>query len=148
MGRLTENSVVNIKNKSHAVTAEIVVPQSGARGVIIAQGGSVGGWSLYAKHGKLKYRYNFFGIKLLHTEATQPIPAGTHQPRMEFKYDGGGLAKGGPVALFVDGKQVGLARVDITQPMMFSGDETRDVGEKAGLPVSPDYGPHGNVFSS
>jgi arylsulfatase A-like enzyme len=147
MGRLSENSVVNIKNKSHAVTAELVVPASGASGVIIAQGGSVGGWSLYAKDGKLKYCYNFFGIKLFHTEATQPIPAGKHQVRMEFKYDGGGLAKGGAVALFVDGKQVGQGRVDMTLPMMFSADETCDVGEEAGSPVSPDYGPHGNAFS-
>jgi arylsulfatase len=147
MGRLTENSVVNIKNKSHAVTAEVVVPAPGASGVIIAQGGSVGGWSLYAKDGKLKYCYNFFGIQLFHTEATQPIPAGKHQVRMEFKYDGGGLGKGGAVALFVDGKQVGNGRVDMTQPMAFSADETCDVGWEAGSPVSPDYGPHGNAFS-
>jgi arylsulfatase A-like enzyme len=147
MGRLSENSVVNIKNKSHAVTAELVVPASGANGVIIAQGGSVGGWSLYAKDGKLKYCYNFFGIKLFHTEATQPIPAGKHQVRMEFKYSGGGLAKGGAVALFVDGQQVGTGRVDMTQPMAFSADETCDVGQEAGSPVSPDYGPHGNAFS-
>jgi arylsulfatase len=147
MGRLTENSVVNIKNTSHAVTAEVVVPASGASGVIIAQGGSVGGWSLYAKDGKLKYCYNFFGIKLFHTEANQTIPAGKHQVRMEFKYDGGGLAKGGAVALFVNGKQVGTGHVDMTQPMVFSADETCDVGQEAGSPVSPDYGPHGNAFS-
>jgi arylsulfatase len=147
MGRLSENSVVNIKNKSHAVTAEVVAPASGANGVIVAQGGSVGGWSLYAKDGKLKYCYNFFGIKLFHTEANQTIPAGKHQVRMEFKYDGGGLAKGGAVALFVDGKQVGTGRVDMTEPMAFSGDETCDVGKEAGSPVSPDYGPHGNAFS-
>jgi arylsulfatase len=147
MGRLSENSIVNIKNKSHSVTAEVVVPASGARGVIIAQGGSVGGWSLYAKDGKLKYCYNFFGIKLFQAEATKPIPAGTHQVRMEFKYDGGGLAKGGVVTLYVDGAKVGDGRVDMTQPMAFSADETCDIGREAGSPVSPDYGPHGNDFS-
>ena len=62
MGRLAENCVVNIKNKSHSVTAEMVVPESGAEGVIIAQGGNIGGWSLYAKNGKLKYCYNFCGV--------------------------------------------------------------------------------------
>ena len=147
MGRLTESSVVNIKNKSHTVTAEIVVPASGARGVIIAQGGSVGGWSLYAKDGRLKYCYNLFGIKLFFAESTAPIPAGKHQVRMEFKYDGGGLAKGGVAALLVDGKQVGQGRVEATQPMAFSADETCDVGRETGSAVSPDYGPHGNAFS-
>jgi arylsulfatase len=147
MGRLSENSVVNVKNKSHAVTAEVAVPPSGARGVIIAQGGSIGGWSLYAKEGRLAYCYNFFGVKLFHTEAAAPIPAGKRQLRMEFKYDGGGLAKGGKVTLFVDGKPAGEGRVEATQPMAFSADETCDIGQEFGSPVSPDYGPHDNRFS-
>ena len=93
MGRLTENSIVSIKNKSYSITADVDVPKSGAEGVIVAQGGSTNGWSLYAKGGKLKYCYNFFGIDLTFVEATKPIPAGNHQVRMEFKYDGGGLAQ-------------------------------------------------------
>jgi arylsulfatase A-like enzyme len=147
MGRLSENSVLSIKNKSYSITADVDVPKSGAEGVIIAQGGSTNGWSLYAKGGKLKYCYNFFGIDLSFVEATQPIPAGHRQVRMEFKYDGGGLAKGGGVTLFVDGKQVGQGRVEKTVPMAFSGDETCDVGREAGSPVSTDYGPTGNEFS-
>jgi arylsulfatase len=147
MGRLSENSVINIKNKSHSVTAEVVVPASGAQGVIVAQGGSTGGWSLYAKDGKLKYCYNLLGVKLFMAEATQPVPAGKHQVRMEFQYDGGGLAKGGTVSLYVDGRKAGQGRVEITQPMVFSADETCDVGKEGGSPVSPDYGPHGNGFS-
>ena len=63
MGRLSEGSVVNIKNKSHAVTAEIVVPESGADGVIIAQGGAFAGWTLYAKDGRPRYCYNFLGLQ-------------------------------------------------------------------------------------
>ena len=147
MGRLSENSVVNIKNKSHAVTAEIVVPKSGAEGVIIAQGGAFAGWSLYAKEGKLKYCYNLLGIKLFYTDSDKPIPDGKHQVRMEFKYDGGGLAKGGDVRLYVDGKKVGDGRVEITVPMIFSADETCDVGKGTGSPVSPDTDPHHNEFS-
>jgi arylsulfatase len=147
MGRLSENSVLVIKNKSYSVTAEVVVPESGAEGVIIAQGGSVGGWSLYAKGGKLKHCYNFFGIKQFFAEATQPIPADKHQVRMEFKYDGGGLAKGGNVSLYVDGKKVGEGRVEATEPMAFSADETCDVGRETGSPVSPDYGPRDNEFN-
>ena len=147
MGRLSENSIVSIKNKSYAITADLDVPKSGAEGVIIAQGGSVNGWSLYAKGGKLKYRYNFFGVDVSFVEATQPIPAGNHQVRMEFKYDGGGTAKGGGVTLYVDGKSVGQGRIERTVPMAFSADETCDVGKETGSPVSPDYGPTGNEFS-
>ena len=98
MGRLSESSVVNIKNKSHAVTAELVVPESGAEGVIIAQGGSIGGWSLYAKDGKPKYCYNLLGVQRFYVEGDRAIPAGQHQVRMEFAYDGGGLGKGGEVS--------------------------------------------------
>jgi arylsulfatase A-like enzyme len=147
MGRLTENSIVSIKNKSYSVTAEVVIPKSGAKGVIIAQGGDTNGWSLYAKDGKLKHCYNFLGINLYFAEGTQTIPEGKHQVRMEFKYDGGGLAKGGTVSLFVDGKKDGEGRVDMTVPAIFSGDETCDVGKEGGSPVSPDYGPSGNEFS-
>jgi arylsulfatase len=147
MARLSENSMVVTHNKSYSLTAEIEVPKSGASGVIIALGGSVGGWSLYARNGKLKHCYNFFGIKQFFAEGTQPIPAGKHQVRMEFKYDGGGLAKGGTVSLFVDGKKDGEGRVDITVPMLFSADETCDVGKETGSPVSSDYGPTGNEFS-
>ena len=147
MGRLTEGSIVSIKNKSYAVTADIDVPESGAEGVIIAQGGSVNGWSLYAKEGKLKYCYNLLGIELTFVEATDAIPAGHHQARMEFKYDGNGLGKGGDITLFVDGNEVGKGRIERTIPMIFSGDETTDLGKEAGSPVSPDYGPTGNAFT-
>jgi len=147
MGRLSENSIVNIKNRSYSVTADIHVPKAGAKGVIIAQGGNINGWSLYAKDGRLKYCYNYFGIHVDFIEATQPIPVGNHQVRMEFKYDGGGVGKGGAVTLFVDGRSVGQGRLEQTVPMAYSADETCDVGREAGSPVSPDYGPEGNAFS-
>jgi len=139
MGRLTEGSIVNYKNKSHAVTAEVIVPASGAEGVIVAVGGNIGGWSLYAKEGKLKYCYNFFGVHRYTVEGTSKVPAGTHQVRMEFKYDGGGVAKGGLATLYVDGKKVGEGRVDQTEPAIFSADETLDIGNEFGSPVTPDY---------
>jgi len=147
MGRLTENSIVNYKNKSHSVTAEVVVPSSGAQGVIVAVGGIIGGWSLYAKDGKLKYHYNFYGVDRYEVEGTSDIPPGTHRVRMEFAYDGGGLAKGGAVTLYVDGKKTGEGRVEHTEPMVFSADETCDVGFQSGSPSSTDYGPRGNKFS-
>ena len=147
MGHLSENCVVNIKNKSHAVTAEIVVPEKGAEGVIIAQGGNIGGWSLYAKAGKLKYCYNLGGVHYFYTESTNPIPSGEHQVRMEFAYAGGGLAKGGNVTLYIDGKKAGEGTVPATLPMVFSADDGCDVGEDTGSPVSQDYGPRGNEFN-
>ncbi|MDQ7823681.1 MAG: arylsulfatase [Candidatus Eremiobacteraeota bacterium] len=147
MGRLTESSIVNIKNKSHAVTAEVVVPPSGAEGVIIAQGGVTGGWSLYTREGRPKYCYNFYGLNRYTVEGTSKIPAGTHQVRMEFTYDGGGLAKGGTVTLYVDGQKVGEGRVDKTEPLGFSADETCDIGFEAGSPVTCDYPTRGGKFS-
>jgi arylsulfatase len=147
MGRLSESSVVNIKNKSHAVTAEVVVPDSGAEGVIIAQGGLTGGWSLYAQDGKPKYCYNFYGLDYYYVAGEKEIPSGKHQVRMEFAYDGGGMAKGGTVTLYIDGEKAGQGRVEQTEPIIFSADETCDVGSDAGSPVSQDYGAKGNEFS-
>jgi arylsulfatase len=147
MGRLSENSVISMKNKSYSVTAEIVVPKSGAQGVIIAQGGAFNGWSLYAKEGKLKYCYNLLGIKLFYVDSSKAIPAGQHQVRMEFKYDGGGLAKGGTASLYLDGTKVGEGRVEVTVPMVFSADETCDVGKGTGSAVSPDYDSKHNEFN-
>jgi len=147
MGRLSENTVLNVKNKSHSITAEIDVPAQGAEGVIVAQGGNIGGWSLYCKAGRLKYCYNLLGINYSYAETTPPLPAGTHQVRMEFKYDGGGLGKGGTVSLFVDGKKAGEGRVPATAPFVFSADDGLDVGEDSGAPVSPDYKATGNEFN-
>jgi arylsulfatase len=146
MGRLSENSVINIKNKSHSVTAEIEVPPSGAEGVIIAQGGNIGGWSLYAKGGKLKYCYNLLGVQYFYVESGDKLPPGNHQVRMEFAYDGGGLGKGGTATLYVDGKKVGSGKVAATAAMVFSADDGCDVGRDTGAPVSEDYGPRGNEF--
>jgi len=147
MGRLSENSVLNLKNKSHAVTANIAVPDSGAEGVIIAQGGNIGGWSLYAKGGKLKYCYNLLGIKQFYAESATALTPGEHQVRMEFAYDGGGLGKGGTASLYVDGKKVGEGKIAATAAMIFSADDGCDVGMDTGSPVSPDYGSRGNEFS-
>jgi len=147
MGRLSENSVLNLKNKSHAVTAGIVVPASGAEGVIVAQGGNIGGWSLYAKDGKLKYCYNLLGIHQFYAESSGPLTPGDHQVRMEFAYAGGGLGKGGTATLFVDGKKVGEGKVAATAAMIFSADDGCDVGVDTGSPVSPDYGSRGNEFT-
>jgi arylsulfatase len=140
MGRLSENSLLVLKNRSHAVSAQIVVPEGGANGVIVAQGGAFGGWTLYLHEGRPAYCYNLFGLQRFKVYGNDPVPSGEHQVRMEFGYDGGGLAKGGSVVLFVDGTRVGEGRVDATVPLVFSADETADVGVDSATPVTDDLG--------
>jgi arylsulfatase len=147
MRRVQENTVITTKNKSHSVTAEIEVPTSGAKGVIVAQGGAQGGWSLYAHEGRLRYHYNCLGVRRFATTADSALPRGTHQIRMEFAYDGGGLGKGAAILLFVDGKRAGKGRVERTHLFIFALDETLEVGCDLGEPVSDDYGPRGNDFN-
>ena len=147
MGRLSENSIVTIKNKSFAITAEINVPDVGANGVIVAQGGAFGGMSLYLHEGRAAFCYNLFGLQQFKVYGETPIPPGEHQVRMEFAYDGGGLGKGGGVSLFVDGQPAGSGRVEATVPMLFSGDETTDVGSDSATPVSDDYGTKDSAFT-
>jgi arylsulfatase A-like enzyme len=146
MGRLSESSVVSIKNTSHAVTAEIEVPEGGAQGVIVAQGGSIGGWSLYLAEGRLRYCYNLLGIQRFYVGADQEVPAGTHQVRMEFDYDGPGLGKGGTATLFLDGAPIGEGAIAATAAMIFSADDTCDVGKEDGALVAEDY-PVPNAFT-
>jgi arylsulfatase len=147
MGRLSENCVLNLKNKSHAVTAGLVVPKGGAEGVIIAQGSRTGGWSLYTKSGKLRYCYNFGGLRYTYVESAEAIPPGEHQVRMEFAYAGGGLGKGGQVTLYLDGKKVGEGAVPATLAMLYSADDGCDVGEDSAAPVAEDYPPYANGFN-
>jgi arylsulfatase len=140
MKRLSENSVIDIKNRSFSVTAAIETARQGAtEGVIIAQGGRFGGWALYFKEGRAKFVYNVLGMQRFETEAGEAVPDGKHQVRMEFAYDGGGLAKGGNVTLYYDGESAGTGRVDLTQPLIFSADDTTDIGDDYGMPVSDDY---------
>jgi arylsulfatase A-like enzyme len=147
MGRLSENSVVVIKNKSHAITALVEVPVGGADGVIVAQGGSFGGWTLYAFEGKPAYCYNLFGIRRFKVYGDTALSKGEHQVRLEFAYDGGGLGKGGTATMFVDGAKVAEERIDATVPMVFSADETTDVGSDTGTPVTDDFGSTGKPFN-
>ena len=147
MGRLSENSILPLKNKSHAITAEIVVPEGGANGVILSQGGAFGGFALYAKDGKLAYCYNLFGLQSFKIFGEGAMPAGrapgAHGVLLRRRRAG----KGGAVALFVDGEAVGEGRVEATVPMLFSADETTDVGSDTATPVSDDYGPRDSEFT-
>jgi arylsulfatase len=135
--RANENPVLNLKNKSYALTAEIDVPESGAEGVIIAQGGLTGGWSVYAKGGRPRYCYNCYGFDEYVVEGGA-LPPGTHRLRVEFSYDGGGVGRGGSVTFFVDGEQAGEGRVERTEAI--TADQRLDIGNDFGSPVTRDYG--------
>ncbi|RZU48907.1 arylsulfatase [Krasilnikovia cinnamomea] len=147
MGHLNENSVLSVKNRSHAVTAQIVVPGPGAEGVIVSQGGMAGGWSLYAHKGRLRYCYNLVGLRHFYVGSDTELAPGEHQVRMEFAYDGPGLAKGGTVTLYLDGARAGCGPIAATQPVVFSADEATCVGRETGSPVTPDYPARGNDFT-
>ena len=147
MGRLSENSVINIKNRSFSVTAEIDVRDDGCNGTIVAQGGRFGGWGVGIRDSKLVFGYNVLGIHEFKITAESPIGPGKHQVRAEFAYDGGGLSKGGDVTLYHDGEAVGSGRVDMTQGIIFSADETTEVGYEAGTPVMSGYTPAESKFT-
>ena len=129
------------------MTANIEVPDGGAQGTIVAQGGRFGGWALYFRAGVAKFIYNVLGINEFTIAATEPIASGSHQVRAEFAYDGGGLGKGGTVTLYYDGSPVGNGKVAFTQAMIFSADETTDVGYESGTAVSSELTPETSRFN-
>src|SRR2546428_3919293 len=136
---MSENVFINTKNRSHTITAEVQIPKNGANGVILAQAGRFGGWSLYIKDGKPTYTYNWLGLQRYTVAAQQALPAGKSTIRYEFAYDGGGVGKGGIGTLFVNGKKVATGRIDRTQCCAFSADEGADVGVDEGTPVIEAY---------
>ncbi len=136
---MSENVFINAKNRSHTLTAELEIPKTGANGVILAQAGRFGGWSLYVKDGKPAYTYNYLGLKQYTVAAKQSLAPGKATLRFEFAYDGGGVGKGGTGTLFVDGKSVATGRIDNTQCCIFSADEGVDVGADEGTAVSSSY---------
>ncbi len=136
---MSENVFINVKNRSHTITAEVDIPKSGAKGVLLAQAGRFGGWSFYLKDGKPTYTYNWLGLQRYTVAAKQALPAGKATIRYEFAYDGGGVGKGGTGTLFVNGKKVATGRIDRTQCCAFSADEGADVGADEGTPVTEAY---------
>jgi arylsulfatase len=147
MTGMSENVFINVKNRSLTIKAEVEIPAGGANGVILAQGGRFGGWSLYFKSGKPVYTYNFVGLQRFTVAAAQAVPAGKATIRFEFAYDGGGLAKGGLGTIYVNDKKVAEGRIERTQPIVFSADETADVGMDDATPVTEDYKAYDNKFT-
>ena len=147
MDSMSENVFINIKNRSLSITADVEIPQGGANGVILAQGGRFGGWSLYLKDGKPTYCYNFLGIQEYRVAAPNALAPGKATVRMNFDYDGGGVGKGGTATILVNGKQVASGRIERTQMAIFSADETAGVGVDDATPVTTDYKERDNGFT-
>jgi arylsulfatase A-like enzyme len=147
MKRISEATIVEHKNRSFQLTAQIVVPDGGAQGTIVAMGGGYGGWGLLMEKGAARFIYNLFGVKVFTTDATKPLTVGEHQVRAEFAYAGGGLAKGGAVTLYYDGEKVGEGQVGVTEPVIFSATEGLDIGHELGTPVTPNAKAEDTVFN-
>ncbi len=138
--RLAETAAPNFKNRSHTISADILMPEQGGEGVILAMGGRSAGFALYVRDGKLVYEYNWFDDERTVITSSEPLPAGESKVRFEFAYDGGEPGSGGTGTLFVNDKQVGEGRIDATVPARF-GIDTFGIGMDTGSPVSNTYKP-------
>jgi arylsulfatase A-like enzyme len=147
MTGMLEDTFINLKNRSHSITAEVDVPSRGANGVIICQGGRFGGWTLYLKNSRPIYAYNWLGLERYTIASNRPVPPGRHTVGFEFAYDGGKLGAGGEGRLLIDGKTVAAGRINKTIPLVISPDEGADVGIDEGTPVTEDYIAGDSVFT-
>jgi arylsulfatase len=129
---------ISTRNTSYAITAEVEIAGNG-NGVIVCQGGRFGGFSFYLKNGKPVFAYNYLGLQSFNVTSSQALKPGKHILVYDFKYDGGGMGKGGVGTITVDGSKTGEARIEKTQAGVFSVDDLADVGTDDGTRVA-DYG--------
>ncbi|MGH7197998.1 MAG: arylsulfatase, partial [Candidatus Omnitrophota bacterium] len=146
MTGMMENAFINVKGVPHIITAEVELPDSDTSGVIIAQAGYFGGWTIYMKEGKLHHEYNWFGIERTNISSPDVVGEGKHTFKYEFIPDASTPGAGGRSTLSIDGQVVAEGQVPKTQPFAFSGDEGADVGMDSETPVSPDYKQGDNKF--
>ena len=148
MTGMMENAFINVKNRSHTITAEVEIPQGGGEGVILCQGGRFAGWSLYMKDGRVSYVHNWVGKERYTITASQSLPPGKATIRYEFAYEGGDKpGMGGKGTIFINGKKVAEGRIEKTTPFVFSADETADVGVDEATPVTEAYKERHNEFT-
>ena len=131
--------IPRIYNRSYAITADLVVPDGGAEGVIVAEADHLGGFTLFVRDGKLTHTYSMMGVLVFTQVAEDDLPAGDVTVRMEFEADGATPATGGNVTLFIDGRPVGNGHMDHTVPVRFSGYAGMDIGRDNGGVVDRSY---------
>jgi arylsulfatase len=144
---MTENAFINVKNRSHTITAEVEIPEAGGAGVILAQGGRFAGWSLYMKDGKVSYVHNWVGRERYTITSSKRLAPGKATIRYEFAYEGDKPGSGGTGTITVNGQKVAEGRIGNTTPFLFSADETADVGVDKATPVTEDYAEGDNEFT-
>jgi arylsulfatase len=147
MTGIMENAFINTKGVHYTITAEIEITDPKTSGVIIAQAGYFGGWTLYMKDGVIRHEYNFFGLERTNIGSPTALPVGKHTIHYEFVPDSKAPGAGGMATLSVNGTKVAEARIPKTQPFIFSADEGVDVGLDAETNVSPDYKQGNNAFT-
>lgn len=138
---LPEASAPDLKNKSFTITAEGEVPADGGDGMIFTQGGITAGWGFYLQKGKLVGVHNYIGLERYRVVSTENVPTGKVTLTLDFKYDGGGMGKGGTLTLLANGKRIGQGRVEKTAGAKYSLYEGQDIGEDSGSPVDFSYTP-------
>ena len=148
MNGLLENDFINIKNTSFEIVAEIESGDKPANGVIVAQGGRFGGWSLHVKDGTPMFTYNYLGIKRFVARGNSKLPGGKSTVKLDFAYAGGKPGAGGTARLYINGKPVGLAKVEQTEFAVFSADESAGVGIDMETPVSDEYDRASSKFTA
>jgi hypothetical protein len=126
-------------NRSYAIEADLVVPEGGAEGVIVAEADHLGGFTLYDKDGKLTHFYSMMGVFLFKQVAEEALPSGDVTVRLVFEADAPKPATSGDVTLFIDDRPVGKGRMDHTVPIRFSGYSGMDLGRDNGGVVDPSY---------
>jgi hypothetical protein len=145
MRAIPSEGLLNLKNVSHSITAEIDVPEGGGDGVLLSQGGVQNGWALYLRDGTLKYGYNLSTLKQTLVEATDPVPRGSASGADGIRLRRRGLGKGAGISLYVDGTKAADGRLDITIPFTFGNETRSEVGRNPGSAVVSDY-PAGSRF--
>ncbi|MCU4155279.1 hypothetical protein J1N10_04790 [Carboxylicivirga sp. A043] len=139
MIRIPEGSAPDLKNKSFGIAAEVVIPKGGAEGLLMTQGGRFAGLGLFVQNNRLVFHYNLVGVKRYQVVSNKTLTPGKHVLGVDFKYDGGGIGKGGVATLTIDGNVVGQTKIDQTIGYRMSLDETLDIGQDTGTPVCEDY---------
>jgi arylsulfatase len=129
---------IDLRGTSYTITTEVAIDAKG-NGVIVCQGGRFGGLSLYIKEGKPAFSYNLLGLESTQILAPEALKPGNYKLVFDFKYDGGGLGKGGLGTILVNDKKVVEKRIEKTQPGIFSVDDLADIGVDDGTHVA-DYG--------
>ncbi|MHB8669661.1 MAG: arylsulfatase, partial [Acidimicrobiales bacterium] len=130
---------VNVKNRSHRVTAGVELGEAGAEGVLMAQGSLLGGWSLYLKDGEFRYVHSYVGLEEHRISAPVELGPGSHSLAFQFTKTGEHRGTG---RLLVDGRVVGQGDIPRFTPTRFSlTGAGLSCGRDPGLPVALDYRP-------